>query len=256
MTYGFYYELFITQDFQDILKDYKKPSLVIDVGMNIGWFSLWARRLGHYTISFEPNPINRIRLCESLQLNNWTEDEIQVYPYGLGEKEETVEFIMSRKGNPGAGGLKKEHDIGESVAVQIITLDDFAESQGWFDKEAKVDPIPILKVDVEGHDPQVLRGAGRLITSGLIRNVLMEYSCILSERPDMDGMVMQLSKASFRLFKVGQWDGAAIEGAKEAILPQEEMPSSPTMAERLYQYCIKRQLEGQSAQLNLWWKAN
>jgi FkbM family methyltransferase len=256
MRYGFYYEKFITQDFQDILKDYKKPSLVIDVGMNIGWFSLWARRLGHYTISFEPNPINRMRLCESLQLNNWTEDEIQVYPYGLGEKEEQVNFVMSRAGNPGAGRVKKEEDTEEPVLVNIITLDDFAESQGWLNSSNKVDPIPILKVDVEGHDPQVLRGANRLIRSGLIHNVLMEYSCTLSERQDMDGMVMQLLNAGFRLFKVGQWNGAVIQGAKEAITPQEDKPVSPTMAEQLYQYCINRQLEGHSAQLNLWWKAN
>jgi FkbM family methyltransferase len=253
MQSGNYYEKFITQDFQDILKDYKKPSLVIDVGMNIGWFSLWTRSLGHYTISFEPNPINRMRLCESLQLNNWTDTEVQVYPYGLGEKEETLEFIMSRRGNPGAGGLKKDFDTEKSVPVQIITLDDFAESQGWFDKDAKVDPIPILKVDVEGHDPHVLRGADRLITSGLIRNVLMEYSCSLSDRTDMDGMVKQLLKASFHLYKIGQWNGAAIEGAKEVILEHDDR-SAEAIAERLHQFCKKREQEKNAAQLNLWWK--
>jgi FkbM family methyltransferase len=253
MQYGYYYEKFITQDFQDILKDYKQPSLVIDVGMNIGWFSLWTRRLGHYTISFEPNPINRIRLCESLRLNNWTEDEIQVYPYGLGEKEEQVSFVMSKGRNPGAGRVKKNEDTEESFPVDMITLDDFAESQGWLNSSNKMDPIPILKVDVEGHDPQVLRGGDRLIRSGLIRNILMEYSCILSERQDMDGMVTQLSKANFRLFKVGQWNGGTIQGAKEEIMAQEDKPNSPTMAERLYQYCMKR--GGRSAQLNLWWKS-
>jgi uncharacterized protein YaaQ len=69
----------------------------------------------------------------------------------------------------------------------------------------------------------------------------------------MDGMVKQLLKANFHLYKIGQWNGDSIPGAKEIILEHEDR-STEAIAERLHNYCKKREQEKNAAQLNLWWK--
>jgi FkbM family methyltransferase len=63
-----------------------RPPLVLDIGMNIGWFSLYSRAHGHDVASFEPNPTMFLRMCESLEYNNWKDDDgsVTLWNYGLG----------------------------------------------------------------------------------------------------------------------------------------------------------------------------
>lgn len=71
-----YYENKMTANFVKILKNRPISGRVIDVGMNVGWFTLLSRSLGHEVLSFEPDPSNIIRLCESLALNNWADGSL------------------------------------------------------------------------------------------------------------------------------------------------------------------------------------
>jgi len=68
MVKGNYYETGLTNLFKEILAKTESPGLVIDVGMNIGWFTLWSRAHGHKVASFDPNPVMHVRVCES---NRW-----------------------------------------------------------------------------------------------------------------------------------------------------------------------------------------
>lgn len=88
LHYKKYYEQFITAEFQDILKN-APLGRVIDVGMNIGWFTLLSRSLGHEVLLFEPNLMNILRTCESIALNNWTSG-ITILPYALSDVEDTM----------------------------------------------------------------------------------------------------------------------------------------------------------------------
>ena len=56
MKKGYYYEGQITNQFQEILLN-KPKGLVVDVGMNIGWYTLLSRAMGHTVVAFDPNPI-------------------------------------------------------------------------------------------------------------------------------------------------------------------------------------------------------
>ena len=248
MKYGFYYEAVVTEDWKLVLQDYPPNSIVLYVGMNIGWFSLWTRALGHQTFSFEPNPINQLRLCESLALNNWTsaESTVNVFDMGVGERDEELPFVLNRGDNPGAAGFVRDNkEVGQAKKLRVVTLDGFAKQKGWLDQSDDT-VIPLLKVDVEGLDPQVFKGASKLVASGRIKNVFMEYSCHWGDQADMDGVVVQLHSSNYELKKVGGWNGAAIEGALEEIQGDD-------LAAQLFQYCQKRGKNGSNYQLNLWW---
>ena len=100
LEWGKYYEKKLTIAFEEVLVDYHKerqrrqqellaseqndgstqavsgstdPPHVIDVGGNIGWFSLVAMASGATVDTFEPNPVNVLRMCESVCLNGWEE---------------------------------------------------------------------------------------------------------------------------------------------------------------------------------------
>ena len=66
MKQGDYYERGLTALFHDILSKYdtttkEERPLMLDIGMNIGWFTLYSRAHGHDVAAFEPNPTMFLR---------------------------------------------------------------------------------------------------------------------------------------------------------------------------------------------------
>uniref|UniRef100_A0A7S2PCD2 Methyltransferase FkbM domain-containing protein n=1 Tax=Leptocylindrus danicus TaxID=163516 RepID=A0A7S2PCD2_9STRA len=174
---GNYYERGINDIFHEVLMDRPEPGLVIDVGMNIGWFSLYSRAHGHHVAAFEPNVANHFRMCESIVANKWDADgTVSFYPYGVGSSH--GETIMYTPGNPGGASLIKEHVPlnyqNTKRTIQVEKLDDIAEDQHWTLPNAM--PIYLLKVDVEGYEPFVIEGGRKLIQSGKVEHIIMEKS--------------------------------------------------------------------------------
>lgn len=163
----------------EILENHPR-SYVVDVGANIGYYTLLSLALGHNLISFEPNPGNILRLCDSLRLNDWTQNDVHIFQHAVSN-EHGAEMMLHAPRNPGQAFLKpldsdgaKDVDTNEHQAkTTLVSLDKFAQEQGWFDRNNDFE-ITLLKVDVEGKEPQVIMGAPRLLASGLVKNVLTE----------------------------------------------------------------------------------
>ena len=171
---GLYYEGGITDLFHKIL-DKKVPGLVLDIGMNIGWFSLYSRAHGHDVAGFEPNPVMYLRICESMQLNHWMEDgSIKIFPYGLGNENETKDLVTGR--NPGKSSFFAENILQSAQKkerVEVRTLDDIARQEGWLNADFNKS-IYLMKVDVEGYERFVFEGGRRLLQSNRVKNIIME----------------------------------------------------------------------------------
>ena len=82
--------------------------ILLNVGGNIGWFSLLAAAHGATKVyTFEPNPSNVVQICESLSLNNWLRDDRSkniVIPIakGAGNKITTSKLYRMQDKNPGS----------------------------------------------------------------------------------------------------------------------------------------------------------
>lgn len=177
---GEYYETGVTSIFHEILSGYdvtKETPLVIDIGMNIGWFSLYSRAHGHDVASFEPNPVMFLRMCESLEYNKWGEygindNSVSLWRYGLGINKGS--FNLTLGNNPGGSSFFEDRlakKFRRTIPVEVTTLDTVAISQGWLDRK-----ISLMKVDVEGFEPYVFEGGKRLLNEGHIEHILMESS--------------------------------------------------------------------------------
>ena len=78
-----------------------KESIFLDVGGNIGWFTLLAKAHGASKVyTFEPNPVNVVRVCESLKLNGW-EDDVDLMMVGVSDEDGKQPLFRVDVDNPG-----------------------------------------------------------------------------------------------------------------------------------------------------------
>jgi FkbM family methyltransferase len=164
-------------------------SIVVDVGANIGYYSLLTAAHNHSVVGFEINPSNIVRLCESISLNGFN-DRIHIVHRGVSSAHNKPLHVYVPPHNPGeaqmvepgqteilAPGTKQYIDVSADISsftkTITVTLDQFALDHGWFDNPDF--SIPILKMDIEGHEPLVVKGAHRLLMSGMVKNILTEF---------------------------------------------------------------------------------
>ena len=144
-----------------------RADVILDVGGGGGaistWFSRWAERV----IVFEPSPVNR----ELIRTHHKIRDVRNAEIVGCAMGDEPGEATLHLKREPGHNSLG---DIGASetvdrVRVPVRTLDGFAAERG-------IDHIGLIKIDVEGYEPDVIRGADRLLREQRVDLVLFEFS--------------------------------------------------------------------------------
>jgi FkbM family methyltransferase len=149
----------------------KKGNHFVDIGANIGFLSLAAANLVDKkgkVFAFEPVKSTFQILEENIKLNHST--NLILYPFAVGKDNRTVK-IKIKDGNKGRASIVDYSDK-EGELVEIRKLDDVLKNQ-------KVDCI---KIDVEGHELDVLIGASEIIKSQ--RPILIiEYSLGTSKTP-------------------------------------------------------------------------
>ncbi|MGV2388353.1 MAG UNVERIFIED_CONTAM: FkbM family methyltransferase [Microcystis novacekii LVE1205-3] len=250
---GQYYEQDLSHIFHQILKDAPPNSRVLDVGGNIGWFSLLSASHGHHVDVFEPNMANILRLCESKRMNQWTTVErerdlasrsvkqgsIHIWPFGVGSNNTNMTFYIGK--NPGKATLVRsmipKWRNPDTKEISIISLDSMAHDLKWFELRT---PIVILKVDVEGFEPSVFAGAKSLLHSGLIENIIMELSAQKDNSENAD-MLQLILDAGYVPHQVGLF-GDITRGNK------------PPLDHDFVAAFLAKFANHTKMQSNLWWK--
>jgi len=138
--------------FGDIAPYIAPGSLVVDVGAHAGLASLYFLARGHPVISFEPSSEN-VRLLRAAQSAN-TFDRWTIEARAVSDSSGSATFFADGPWGHLAGGESTTRGLRETV--ETISLDD------WFSAQPKR-RIGLLKVDVEGGELGVLRGAEQLL---------------------------------------------------------------------------------------------
>jgi FkbM family methyltransferase len=149
------------------------------VGANVGDYSkLVARHVPAATVyAFEPSREVYRQLAHNLSETDGAE-RFRTFNLGLSDEEKTVE-LYSYTVEGEAQSLISSIDrrlptqvvaveVSASEEVRVRTLDRFCEEQG-------VARIDFLKLDVEGHELAVLRGARRLLGEGAVSLIQFEF---------------------------------------------------------------------------------
>lgn len=235
---GYYYEKELSQRIIDVFENVTShnnnnpntETIMLDVGGNLGWFSLLAAAHGASKVyMFEPNPSNLVRFCESLQLNDWAHDDPSqgfVFPIGKGVSNEIgkMKFYRVVENNPGTYSFSETRLIRNSKEmkqafldqnttaieervlgeIELITLDAFAESMGWFETKPM---IAFFKLDVEGFEPQIIYGGKKLFGHRLVEFFSVEIKPVQTLHRDKRDIIKIMLNNGYELYMHGAYLG-------------------------------------------------
>jgi len=141
---------------------------VLDIGAHHGLYTLLASKLvgsAGKVVAFEPSPRERRLLARNLQIN--FSSNVRVEACALGSGPSKADLFLVEGGEDGCNSLRAPAVVAttQTVSVDVISLDDYLLTAG-------IGPIDLVKLDVEGGEREVLRGAATLI-NGASRPVFL-----------------------------------------------------------------------------------
>ncbi|KAH9623931.1 hypothetical protein KSS87_010519 [Heliosperma pusillum] len=153
----------ISETVQNVMgkfRDEGKMGIFVDVGANVGMASFAAAVMGFQVLAFEPVFENLQRICDGIYFNKVAEF-VTVFEAAASDHMGNITFhkLVGRLDNSAvsAAGAKLAFKSNEEIAVQVktIPLDDVI---------PKSVPVLLLKIDVQGWEYHVLKGAKKLLS--------------------------------------------------------------------------------------------
>ena len=160
------------ETFQWISESLKPGHVFLDIGANIGVFSLYAALFeGVKVIAIEPSSESFATLNANIRLNG-LDKKIETYCVGASNKTKLTKLFMkdSSSGSSHNSVEKLENQFGsfkanDQQAIIAIRLDDFI----GFEGSLKPDHI---KIDVDGNEPEIIEGGTEVLKR--IKSLLIE----------------------------------------------------------------------------------
>lgn len=130
----------------------KADSVVLDIGANIGYYSLLAAAIAKQgkVYAFEPIPSLQQRIRRNMVLNRF--QNIHLVPAAASDRDGKVKMHVAAADNIGMSGLRPQENFsGETIEVNAIRIDDWA-------VKYNIGKIDLVKIDTEGAEWLVLQG--------------------------------------------------------------------------------------------------
>jgi len=166
----------------------------IDVGASIGLMSVFAayKCPKGRVFSFEPQKERFEILQKNGKLNN--KKNMRLFNNGLGEKEEQLQ-LHTDIFSPSIVDIKSSK--GQHEMIDILVLDRIVEAE-------KIEAIKFIKIDVEGFELSVLKGAEKTLSKENAPIICIEYVKRLQSLNNNDLSIFEYIKKvnNYRLFQL------------------------------------------------------
>ena len=187
-------------------------ALILDVGANVGWYSLVAyfTKEAHYEVrAFEPNPRLAELLRKTFNVNGLPEAWVREVAVGVASGG-IARLGWSDDCMGGGAVLHEAHGRRHIADVEQVALDQELASQR----------VAMMKIDVEGYEPQVLWGAKEIIAQNPTIEILTEHTPREAERQVLE----ELTADGFKLGYIDKQGNPQRHTVDEAMeLPPAEM---------------------------------
>ena len=211
---GVYGEL----DTKIIRDNIKEGDIVIDIGANIGYFTLIFAQLAGTTgkvFAFEPEPKNFELLQKNVKVNDYSNTINE--NYAVSDSNGNVSLFLAKNGI--VGHRISNFDINlNSILVKKITLDDY------FTKLNLIDKINFVKIDVEGFEFGVLKGMTRIIEKSKNLKLFLEFNRVGIEAAGFDPKEILdfLYKNNFKIYFLNYNENSIKEADKNQLLTSKD----------------------------------
>jgi len=154
-----------------MVQNHVRPgSITVDVGANVGYYTAMFSKLVGPTgrvVAIEPSQYAFSRLLDFIQTNEitWAEP----VNIGLSDVSGELPLFLAKDSNNHTPSMVTQADANVIARVPVRRLDDLANERG-------ITQIDLLKIDVEGFEPQVLAGAPNLLAARAIKAILVEIN--------------------------------------------------------------------------------
>jgi FkbM family methyltransferase len=153
------------RDLGCFLRFAQRSKVILDIGANVGIYSVLSSKANTSAtiFSFEPNPINAERLKVNIDINNLR--NVRVVQKAVGDQNGAIRFtvpvsnIISDSSSVLESFSKNTYDGNlewKSVEVEQTTVDNFVRAED-------LSRVDLLKIDVEGYEIAVFKGATEMI---------------------------------------------------------------------------------------------
>jgi FkbM family methyltransferase len=141
---------------------------VLDVGANVGYYTLLASRLvgeSGKVLAFEPERTNLSFLLRNIAGNSCS--NVLVCPYAVSSGAGTAVLHLTRPSRSGHSLVvrHKEREAGGEQTIATVGLDDFLPREFIPD---------VVKMDIEGAEPLALKGMTRILSDPKLKVVFIE----------------------------------------------------------------------------------
>jgi FkbM family methyltransferase len=154
-----------------LVRAWLKPGMTfVDVGANVGYFSLLAASLvgaRGRVFAVEPSPYAHARIRATVEANRLR--QVRAFQMGMSSAPGELTLYVQPEAAHFHSPTMSAASGGEPVTVPVGRLDACLDEWG-------VETVDLIKVDVEGHEPFVFEGAARVLSSGRIRAALVEFN--------------------------------------------------------------------------------
>lgn len=163
--------------------------LLADVGANVGVWTVLAAARGARVEAFEPVASAHARLVENVALNPFA-DQVRVHEAAVGETEGSLLMTTALDaGNHVVNESDETDGAGPLVRVPVVTLDDAL---------GEAEDLRLIKLDVEGWEVHVVRGAARtLARPGLLALVVETFRPVSYDTPNLRELEARLAAEGF-----------------------------------------------------------
>ena len=170
----------------------KKDDVVLEVGANIGYYALIEARICKKIYAVEPHPDNFARLQRNVALNGYK--NIVTRQGAFGASDEPIKLFCSELSN------------WHSCRAAPTSEDAFIEVEGFtIDRFVRENEAPtFIKMDVEGYELQVLRGAEETLKS--VRHLFLELHGTILTRAEIDEILDRIEAAGLKPSLIAQYD--------------------------------------------------
>lgn len=196
-----YYGLYDPEETRFLLSLLKPGDVFVDVGANVGYYSLLAADTvgpSGAVHAFEPIPQNLATLKANVSRNGLSNVVANQVAVTDGTSENITLYLRDGVSNSGWASIAKSTKYKNiPFHVHTTTIDHYLKIHG-------VSRVSLMKLDIEGAEPQALRGATELLCQEDAPDIICEINPFLLHQAGSSSRVVKqiIADHGYRLYKI------------------------------------------------------